>query len=184
MILMIFNFNFITKIQGQGKVIGILTMHLGKLPSHRFCSVSKRFVNKKQGPINLNTINTRILDICLFIKTEWKDIKERMKTIVKRSLVWLYKILNVRMINEEARENLLNGDWKILLFLLHCFANIWRIFQPPFNMFHLTTNSRQLFRQNINSQHSSKTSKFYRFQLFKKLFVTLFNSSFNKESTI
>ena len=106
MILMIFNFNFITKIQGQGKVIGILTMHLGKLPSHRFCSVSKRFVNKKQGPINLNTINTRILDICLFIKTEWKDIKERMKTIVKRSLVWLYKILNVRMINEEAREKI------------------------------------------------------------------------------
>ena len=113
-ILIIFNFNFITKIQGQGKVIGILTMHLGKLPSHRFCSVSKRFVNKKQGPINLNTINTRILDICLFIKTEWKDIKERMKTIVKRSLVWLYKILNVRMINEEARENLLKGGWKIL----------------------------------------------------------------------
>ena len=64
-----FQFHVI-KTQGQGKVIGILTMHLGKLPSHRFCSVSKRFVNKKQGPINLNTINTRILDICLFIKTE------------------------------------------------------------------------------------------------------------------
>ena len=118
MILMVFNFNFITKIQGQGKVIGILTMHLGKLPSHRFCSVSKRFVNKKQGPINLNTINTRILDICLFIKTEWKDIKERMKTIVKRSLVWLYKILNVRMTNQqEARAKSIQWRCQFLIAL-------------------------------------------------------------------
>ena len=99
---------FITKIQGQGKVIGILTMQFGEV------TITSSVLFQRQSSINLNTINTRILDICLFIKTEWKDIKERMKTIVKRSLVWLYKILNVRMINEEARENLLNGDWKIL----------------------------------------------------------------------
>jgi len=94
---------------------------LGKLPSHRlFCF--KKFPRQKQSSINLNTINTRILDICLFIKTEWKDIKERMKTIVKRSLVWLYKILNVRMTNQqEARSNLLNGGASIF----HCIAT-WR----------------------------------------------------------
>ena len=156
MILMIFNFNFITKIQGQGKVIGILTMHLGKLPSHRFCSVSKRFVNKKQGPINLNTINTRILDICLFIKTEWKDIKERMKTIVKRSLVWLYKILNVRMTNQqEARANLLNGGVNFAFGNKHQISFLHQIY------FYSTTSSRQLFRQNINSQHLSKNLKMF-----------------------
>ena len=128
---------FITKIQGQGKVIGILTMQFGEvsITSCLFCF--KEVPRQKQSSINLNTINTRILDICLFIKTEWKDIKERMKTVVKRSLVWHYKILNVRMTNQqEARANLLNGGVK---FPLHCVTIIQGIqtqnFFPPSNIF-------------------------------------------------
>ena len=122
---------FITKIQGQGKVIGILTMQFGEV------TITSSVLFQRQSSINLNTINTRILDICLFIKTEWKDIKERMKTVVKRSLVWHYKILNVRMTNQqEARANLLNGGVK---FPLHCVTIIQGIqtqnFFPPSNIF-------------------------------------------------
>ena len=56
-----FQFHVI-KTQGQGKVIGILTMHLGKLPSHRFCSVSKRFVNKTR-PIWARKVHELIVDM-------------------------------------------------------------------------------------------------------------------------
>ena len=159
---------------------------MGKLPSHRlFCF--KEVSWQKQSSINLNTINTRILDICLFIKTEWKDIKERMKTMVKRSLVWLYKILNVRMTNQqqEARANLLNEGES---FPLYCVKTTSKEYQISFLhriYFNSTTNSRQLFRQNINSQHLSKNlnnvHKFWnKVGILLNLFLTLFSSRSNK----